>query len=189
MGWLLPVIFQLQAKLRRMEASSKMCLPLTRAVQDSVQKRFGGMMEDPELIAAAILLPKFMTTWTENADVTEAGLAYVKTLLEQMTQGDMEQVGQHSSDEDDFFTSVKSRRTQSTGELDGYLACASDKMDLLNSFTYIKKLCLKLNTGLPASAACERLLSCAGLVLTAKRTRLSCANFENQLKLNSKFTE
>ncbi|KAL7826789.1 hypothetical protein AOLI_G00319980 [Acnodon oligacanthus] len=107
MGWLLPVIFQLQAKLRRMEASSKMCLPLIRAIQDSVQKRFGGMMEDPELIAAAILLPKFKTTWTENTDVIEAGLAYEKTLLEQMTQGDMEQVGQHSSDEVDFFNEIQ----------------------------------------------------------------------------------
>ncbi|KAL6488317.1 hypothetical protein MHYP_G00020580 [Metynnis hypsauchen] len=152
-GYFLPVIFQLQAKLRRMEASSKMCLPLIRAIQDIVQKRFGGMMEDPELIAAAILLPKFKTTWTENADVIEAGLAYEKTLLEQMTQGDMEQVGQHSSDEDDLFSSVKSRRTQSSGELDRYLACVSDKMNLLNLFACIKKLSLKLNTGLPASAA------------------------------------
>ncbi|KAL6465549.1 hypothetical protein MHYP_G00256820 [Metynnis hypsauchen] len=51
--WLLPVIFWLQAKFRRMKASSKMCLPLGRAIQD------GGVMEDPELIATAILLPQF----------------------------------------------------------------------------------------------------------------------------------
>lgn len=74
MGWLLPVIFQLQAKLSRLETSSKMCLPLIRAVQDGVQKRFGGMMQDPELIAAAILLPKFKNTWTERAEIIEAGM-------------------------------------------------------------------------------------------------------------------
>lgn len=73
MGWLLLVIFQLQAKLRRLETSSKVCLPLIRAIQDGVQKHFGGMVEDPELIAAAILLPKFKTTWTDKANVTEAG--------------------------------------------------------------------------------------------------------------------
>ncbi|KAL6491416.1 hypothetical protein MHYP_G00017610 [Metynnis hypsauchen] len=73
MGWRLPVIFQLQAKLRRMEASSKMCLPLIRAIQDSVQKCFGGMMEDPEVKASAVLLPKFKIAWTEEADV-EAGV-------------------------------------------------------------------------------------------------------------------
>lgn len=74
MGWLLPVIFQLQAKLSNLETSSKICLPLIRAIQDGVSKRFGQMMEDPELIAAAILLPKFKTNWTEKADVIEAGM-------------------------------------------------------------------------------------------------------------------
>ncbi|KAL7830843.1 hypothetical protein SRHO_G00303450 [Serrasalmus rhombeus] len=42
MGRLLPVIFQLQAKLRRMEASSKMRLPVIRAIQDSVPKALVG---------------------------------------------------------------------------------------------------------------------------------------------------
>ncbi|KAL0147708.1 hypothetical protein M9458_056986 [Cirrhinus mrigala] len=141
LGWLLPVVFQLEAKLNRLETTSKMCLPLIRAVQDGIENRFGGMIKDPELIAAAILLPKFKTTWTERADIIEA----------------VEQVGQHSSDEEDFFSSMKSRRSQGTGELDGYLACVSNKMDLLNSFPHIKNLSVKLNTGLPASAACERL--------------------------------
>lgn len=81
MGWLLPVIFQLQAKLKRLEASSKVCLPLIRALQDGVQKRFGGMMEDPELIAAAILLPKFKTNWTEKANVTEAGMISLLNIM------------------------------------------------------------------------------------------------------------
>lgn len=72
-----------------------------------------------------------------------------------MAVAEVEQVGQHSSDEEDFFSSLKSRRSEGTGELEGNLACASDNMDLLNSFSNIKKLSLKLNTGLPASAACE----------------------------------
>ncbi|KAL1277235.1 hypothetical protein QQF64_023908 [Cirrhinus molitorella] len=128
MGWLLPVIFQLQAKLSRLETSSKMCLPLIREVQDGVQKRFGEMMHNPELIAAAILL------------LNRSGLY---------------------------------------------------KMDLLNSFPHIRNLSLKLNTGLPASAACERLFSSAGLLFTAKRARMNSANFENKLllKLNRKFIE
>src|SRR4029434_10106173 len=37
----------------------------------------------------------------------------------------LEQVGQHSSDEDDVFSSIKSRRSEGTGELEGYLACLS----------------------------------------------------------------
>nr|XP_021331251.1 uncharacterized protein LOC103910645 [Danio rerio] len=191
MGWLLPVIFQLQINLCRMETSSKMCLPLIRAVQDGIQKRFGGMIQDPELIAAAILLPKFKNTWTEKTDVIEAGLVYIRKHLDQMAEVAVEQDGQHSSDEEDFFSSMKFRRSQGTGELDEYLSCVSDKMDLLKSFPHIKKLSLKLNISLPASAACERLFSYAGLLFTAKRARMNSSNFENQLllKLNRKFIE
>src|SRR4029434_10829949 len=52
----------------------------------------------------------------------------------------LEQVGQHSSDEDDLFSLMKSRRSEGTGELEGYLACVSVNMDLLNAFQNIKKL-------------------------------------------------
>ncbi|KAJ8273932.1 hypothetical protein GJAV_G00107110 [Gymnothorax javanicus] len=136
MGWLLPVIQQLLSKLSRLETSSKTCVPLIRALQNGLQKRFRPMMEDPELAAAAVLLPKFKTSWTDRADVIEA-----------------------------------------------------DTMELLHSFSAIKKLSLKLNTALPTSAACERLFSCAGLLFTAKRSRIDSGNLENQLllKLNKRF--
>lgn len=88
------------------------------------------------------------------------------------------------SDEDDFFSSMKANPSDATGELQGYLACTSDSMDLLHTFTYVKKLSLRLNTGLPASAACERLFSCAGQLFTAKRARIDCSNFEYQLLVN-----
>lgn len=74
LGWLLPVISELQSKLRRLEASANMCLPLISAIQQGVQKRFRVMMEDRELISAAILLPKFKTGWTDKVEVTEAGM-------------------------------------------------------------------------------------------------------------------
>src|SRR4029434_726167 len=100
----------------------------------------------------------------------------------------LEQVGQHSSDEDDLFSSSKSRRSEGTGELEGDLVCVSVKMDLLNACKNIKKLSLILNTGLPASAACERLFSCAGLLFNAKLARMNSTHLENQmlLKLNKK---
>ena len=86
---------------------------------------------------------------------------------------------------------MKSRRSEGTGELEGYLACVSVNMDLLNAFQNIKKLSRKLNTGLPASAACKRLFSCAGLLFTEKRARMNSTHLENQLllKLNKKFVD
>ncbi|XDV53656.1 hypothetical protein PO909_022103 [Leuciscus waleckii] len=55
MGCLLLTVFQLRVILRRMEASSKLCLPLLQALEDGLEKRFGEMMEDPELTAATTL--------------------------------------------------------------------------------------------------------------------------------------
>nr|XP_023659429.1 uncharacterized protein LOC111839602 [Paramormyrops kingsleyae] len=184
LGWLLPVIHQLQSKLNRLET----CMPLIRALQNGLQKRFGQMMEDPELAAAAVLLPKFKTSWTDKPDVIEAALTYVKNHLETTEQESQHQQIE-SSDDDNFFSRPLSTKLQSPVELDGYLACASDSMDLLHSFPAIKKLSMKLNTALPASAACERLFSCAGLLFTSKRSRIDSVNFENQLllKLNKRF--
>src|SRR4029434_1796635 len=103
----------------------------------------------------------------------------------------LKQVGQHSSDEDDLFSSMKSRRSEGTGELAGYLACVSVNMDLLNAFQNLKKLSMNINTCLPASAACERLFSCAGLLFNAKLARMNSTHLENQLllKLNKNFVD
>ncbi|KAL0187585.1 hypothetical protein M9458_014684, partial [Cirrhinus mrigala] len=163
LGWLLPVIHQLQSKLNRLETSSQTCTPLIRALQNGLQKRFGQMMEDPELAAAAVLLPKFKTSWTDKPDVIEAALKYVKNHLK-TTEQESQHQQRESSDDDDFFSRPLSTKLQSPAELDGYLTCASDSMDLLHSFPAIKKLSMKLNTALPASAACEQLFSCAGLL-------------------------
>src|SRR4029434_8985224 len=103
----------------------------------------------------------------------------------------LEQVGQHSSDEDDLFSSMNYKRSEGSAELEAYLACGSVNRDLLNAFQNIKKLSLILNTGQPASAACERLFSCAGLLFNAKLARMNSTHLENQmlLKLNKKFVD
>ena len=76
---------------------------------------------------------------------------YLKNHLDTITQDETEHLRQHSSDEEDFFSSLTTKGSDDTGELDGYLASPSDKMDLLHLFQYIKTLSLKLNTGLPSS--------------------------------------
>jgi hypothetical protein len=42
----------------------------------------------------------------------------------------------------------------------------------------LKELFIRFNTPLPASAAVERLFSCAGLTMTNKRTRMTDNQFE-----------
>ena len=76
MGWLVPTITLLTVKLDRLKTSSKFCQPLITALQEGIQRRFGDMLADPELIAAAILLPKFRTSWTSNEDLLKLGKSF-----------------------------------------------------------------------------------------------------------------
>ncbi|XP_041700915.1 uncharacterized protein LOC121537326 [Coregonus clupeaformis] len=188
MGWLLPSINLLITKLDRFKLSLRYCKPLVDALQLGLKKRFSHMFHDPELIAAAILLPKFKTTWTKDDATIRMGMDYIKDHLEEplLQLGD----GTSSSDEEDFFSAMKTSQAQeSSKQLDGYLACSADHMELLKSFPAVCKLCLRLNTPLPASATSERLFSIAGLVFSPRRARLDSRNVENQLllKMNHKF--
>ncbi len=73
MGFLLPTLHQLQDKLKKLELTCKVCGPPIDALQDGIQKCFGEIMKEPELIAAAILLPKFRTSWTTEESILKAG--------------------------------------------------------------------------------------------------------------------
>ncbi|KAK6317187.1 hypothetical protein J4Q44_G00125870 [Coregonus suidteri] len=160
MGWLLPTINLLITKLDRIKLSLKYCKPLVDALQLGLKKRFSHMFHDPELIAAAILLPKFKTTWTKDDTTIRMGMDYIKDHLEEplLQLSD----GTSSSDEEDFFSAMKTSQAQeSSKQLDRYLACSADHMELLKSFPAVCKLSLRLNTPLPSSAACERLFSIA----------------------------
>ncbi|XP_051785610.1 uncharacterized protein LOC127528779 [Erpetoichthys calabaricus] len=189
MGFLLPTLYQLQEKLKRLESSCNMCRPLVNALREGIQKHFGDVMKEPELTAAAILLPRFRTSWITDESILKAGLVFIRHHLD--TELDDVSTNSSLSDEDDFFGSMGSGKPEA-GELDRYLSCPSvGGMDLLHTFPRIKKQLLKVNTVLPASAACERLFSHVGLLFTAKRSQLHCKNLESQLllKFNHHFNE
>ncbi|KAJ8366484.1 hypothetical protein AAFF_G00353520 [Aldrovandia affinis] len=75
MGWLLPTLTQLKTKLDRIKPSLKFSKPLVDAIQLGLKNRFSEILEDPELIAAAILLPKFKTSWTKDEAILKKELA------------------------------------------------------------------------------------------------------------------
>ncbi|CAL9694236.1 unnamed protein product [Knipowitschia caucasica] len=188
MGWLIPTITLLKTKLQHLRLSSKCCVPLIDALQSGLQKRFGEMLKDPELIAASILVPKFRRCWTTDEGLLQLGLDYIKSHLKELpvTVSD----STPSSEEDDFFSPIKQGNLQeNTKQLESYLACPNDTMEILKSFPAVLNLSLQLNTPLPASAACERLFSTAGLIFRPKRARIHSQNLENMLllKLNPKF--
>lgn len=119
-----------------------------------------------------------------------SGMDYIKRSIEDPSLQSSEVNRSSSSDEDDFFSGMQGSKAQdSAKQLDAYLSCSADNMDLLKSFPAVCKLSVKLNTPLPASAACERLFSIAGLVFSPRRARLNTFNFENQLllRINQRF--
>lgn len=59
-------------RLQKIRPSLKYCKPLVDALLGGVRQRFGDMMSDPELIAAAILHPKFRLSWATD-DVLQLG--------------------------------------------------------------------------------------------------------------------
>lgn len=81
MGWLLPTITTIITKLEKMKPSLRFCKPLVDALLSGLSKRFGGMMCDPELIAAAILNPKFKTSWTTDENILKLGKEDVLNVL------------------------------------------------------------------------------------------------------------
>jgi len=70
-------------------------------------------------------------------------------------------------------------------EVDKYLANPSVDVSSLTEYPNIYKLYVRMNTGLPASAAVERLFSLGGRVFTPLRSRLSGLHFEMVMFLRS----
>ena len=79
MGWLVPTITLLTVKLDRLK-TSKFCQPLITDLQEGIQWWLGELLADPKLIAAAILLPKFRTSWTSNEDLLKLGKSFKRLL-------------------------------------------------------------------------------------------------------------
>ncbi|XP_062325452.1 uncharacterized protein LOC134026580 [Osmerus eperlanus] len=161
-------------------------------ILQGLRKRFESMMSEPELIAAAILVPRFKTSWTSNDTVLQLGLSYIKTHLPEHDEGlrSPGTTASSSDEDDDFFSNVKQTHSHEISkQLDGYLAATADGVNTLAPYPAVRNLSLKLNTALPASAACERLFSIAGLLFTPRRGSIHSQNFENQLllKLNKDF--
>ncbi|ROL47029.1 hypothetical protein DPX16_20681 [Anabarilius grahami] len=126
MGLLLPTLYQLRDKLKRLESSCKMCTSLVHTLKQGIQKRFGDVMKEPELIAAAILLPRFRTSWTTEENIVNTGLDYIRNHLD-TDLDDITSTNSSLSDEDDFFASMELGKSQ-VGELERAFLATVEKI-------------------------------------------------------------
>jgi len=89
------------------------------------------------------------------------------------------------SDDAAFFTRRASTASTAapTDDLTQYLNTPSTETSIVAAWPALKLLFVRLNTPLPASAAAERMFSCAGLTKTSRRTSMSDSLFENLVML------
>ena len=96
------------------------------------------------------------------------GLDYIKSHLEDQPMVRSDDTSQ-SSDEDDFFSTInRGSEHDNSKQLESYLANPNDTIQVLKSYKAVCQLSLKLNTPLPASAACDRLFSTAGMIFRSQ---------------------
>ena len=77
----------------------------------------------------------------------------------------------------DFFARKK-RHAPMFDQLERYLSDDSEHLSGLAAYPKLRTLFVELNTSLPASAACERMLSAAGLIFKPLRMCIGDAGFE-----------
>ncbi|KAK7118843.1 hypothetical protein R3I94_022373 [Phoxinus phoxinus] len=188
-GVLVPTISILLNKMEQMkhEANMHHCNPLVDAIISGVKRRFGYIFQDTRLLIASAAHPMFRLAYIpsgKKADVLSNLKAEVNLLHTQYPDDHMQTDGEDPTDDGDeitgYFPSLRTRTV--LNEVDSYLQ--SPETNLVNAFQNLpmmKKIFLKYNTGVPASAACERLFSVGKDIFRPKRNRLSDANFEKLL--------
>ena len=80
MGYLLPTIVKLREKLVAKSFSATSCKPLIKALVDGIDRRFKDLYSDMDVIAAAIIHPKFNIYWTDNSSLINSGIQVLHIL-------------------------------------------------------------------------------------------------------------
>ncbi|XP_067321177.1 uncharacterized protein [Anolis sagrei] len=195
MGYLLPTLYSLERKLQELENKPVpyvYCLPLLRGVREALRKRFSGIWEDNELLLAACLHPRFKTDWLDSAQTTQLNRSTMEALLKaELKAAAAEESSEKDQEGDngllDFFDIQPQQGRSVTDtveeEISKYLKTPSRELSSLLAFPIIWRSFLKFNTGVPSSAAAEKLTCRDGNVVAAKRHSLPDDIFEDLVLL------
>ena len=181
LGYLLPTITILKQQLDDMQQRQQnglvLCGPLVVALKDGINERFELLLMKMDAQLAAVVHPKFKLDWVVGEVEKAALIEKLKRRIRDLTA--TAQTAQTSSSlaatatqgdspgASDFFariTTARKNRIENVGddagsEVDRYLDDSSSDITSLHCYPHVKQLFVSLNTGLPASAAVERLLS------------------------------
>lgn len=204
-GYLLPTLCLIKRKIENMIEGSNhpllLCEPLAKAILNGVNMRFSNIFNDDKAKMAAAVHPKFKTDWVDDSvqkiKLCEQLKNLVKSLNAKRSSEETTNVADQLtvlSDSDkpqDFFSFFSNKRKMDSSklsecdEVDKYMADSSSCLSSLKTYPALSKLYVQMNTGLPSSAAVERLFSLGGRVLTPLRTMLSDQHFEMMMFMRS----
>jgi len=196
LGFLLPTLVVMKAQLKVFLDQGKndrlvICSPLASCLLNAIDRRFSNMFDSIDAQLASVVHPKFKLDWIDD-DLQRSHL--IEALKRRVSQSLLvaptddqkatSAVADGTDNQPDFFAGLSARRHRVNDspnvnqEINNYLADTSDSIASLDAYPHIRKKYIDLNTGLPSSAAVERLFSLGGRVFSPLRSRLSSAHFE-----------
>ena len=200
LGYFLPTLAVVKTQLHQLlerdrPAPLVVCQSLVQKLLDGINTRFGDVFDDLKAQLSAMVQPKFKLDWIDgNAQKAEMANLLKRYLYQQARREGREsasvpvvQVPNPVTATKNFFSCLTSRRQNANTpaarpdtsiEIDRYLTDSSTELSSLSNYPHIRQLYMQLNTGLPASAAVERLFSLSGRVFSPLRSTLSSKHFE-----------
>ncbi|CAM1318689.1 Uncharacterised protein r2_g3065 [Pycnogonum litorale] len=194
MGYLLPVITSLKEKVALNIVKCNLCKPLGEAILEGIEKRFRESFLDKKLILAALIHPKFKDDFLEDEErkeeawnwlLEEIKVCQSKSEKEKAKEVQGDDSKSEAEDEFNSFFPAKKRRQEEKGPkflLEKYKDRVETLEELLSE-SVLLSIFRKYNTGLPSSAAVERLFSVGAGIFKKNRFSLSDENFEKHLLL------
>lgn len=196
-GYLVPTLLIIKSRLLELMSGTNLtvCQPLASLLLNAIDRRFAHVLCDAKAKLATVVSPQFKLDLTDSAIEKEELTNVLKTAVLNLHSQESQVASTQSSSSDgvepsaeskgDFFAGLTAKRQRKTAipnpcvaEVDNYLADPSNELSSLYKYPQIMKLYIKLNTGLPASAAVERLFSLGGRVFSPLRANMTSEHFE-----------
>lgn len=196
-GYILPTLHSMRHHITQLEGSS-LLLNFKSLMLSLIEERFTNQMKidnmNCELVLASVSLPMFKTQFIFDDD--EECLAQ-NILRIEMLKCALESIeiaaarpSENEPEENNrsFFVSKHrqndrrlSQESTVASELERYLCDTRKSLSILNEYPNVRRIYLRYNTTLSASAAVERVFSQALMIFTPRRNRLNDAKFEKTL--------
>ncbi|XP_035259012.1 uncharacterized protein zgc:161969 [Anguilla anguilla] len=190
LGYLLPTLLTLKAKLSEIRPFLRFCGPLIAALLAGIDARFAALLASREAKMAAVTVPKLRLWWLPQEEREEVkAMLLEEASAEERSQEVQEAESSDSEAEEEakfFGFAEEEGEARSTVEVEvlNYLQDTDKALASLNRYPTVRRLFLKHNTPLPSGgASVQRLFSHNGHVLTPQHTGIAEEHFEQVLLL------